>query len=156
MEQVNALGVRAEGNAASRAFKGDKIVQGRGVRWTLTGLVAGLLVALIVTITIESLGNQLFGASPDAAPGARADPIALVVPVVGWFLATLAGGLTAVSVSRLRWEAWVVAACILAAAAVNFALMRYPAWVGIGALIGIPLAAWLVQRLGPLGSPDGP
>ena len=132
------------------------MVQGRGVRWTLAGLVAGLLVALFVTISIESLGNQLFGASPDAAPGARAAPIALIFPVAGWFLGTLAGGLTAVTMSHLKWEAWVVAGCILAAAALNFALMRYPVWVGIGALIGIPAAAWIVQRIGPLGGPDRP
>ncbi len=130
------------------------MVHGRGVRWTLAGLVAGLLVAIVVTISIESLGNQLFGASPDAAPGARASPIALIFPVAGWFLGTLIGGLTAISLSRLRWEAWVVAGCIMAAAALNFALMRYPAWMGIAALIAIPLAAWIVQRIGPIGGPD--
>ena len=131
-------------------------MQGPGVRWTLGGLVAGLLVALIVTVSIESLGNQLFGASPDAVPGARAAPIALIVPIAGWFLGTLSGSLIAVTMSRLRWEAWVVAGCILAAAAVNFALMRYPMWVGIAALIAIPVAAWLAQRVAPLGSPARP
>jgi hypothetical protein len=126
------------------------------VRWTLGGLVAGIVVALIVTVSTESLGNQLFGASPNAVPGARAAPIALIVPIVGWFLGTLTGGMAAVTISRLRWEAWVVAGCIFAAAAVNFALMRYPYWMGVAALIAIPAAAWIAQRLAPVGATARP
>jgi hypothetical protein len=135
-------------------LKRRSIVRGPGVRWTLVGLVAGVFVAIIVTILTESLGNQLFGASPDAAPSARASPVTLIFPVAGWFLGTLIGGVTAVTISRLGWEAWVVAGFILAAAGLNFALMRYPAWMGVAALIAVPLAAWIAQRVGPIGGPD--
>ncbi len=131
-------------------------MEGRGVRWTLGGLVAGLLVALLISMATESIGNQFFGASPDAAPGSRAAPIALVIPVGAWAFGAFAGGLTAVTVSRLRWEAWVVAAFLMAAAALNFALMQYPTWMAIAALVVIPSAAWLAQRLAPLGARHRP
>ena len=131
-------------------------MQGRGVRWTLSGLVAGLVVALVVSMVTESIGNQFFGVSPDAAPGAGAAPVRLIIPVISWALGTFAGGLAAVRLSRLRWEAWVVAAFMMAAAGLNLALMRYPTWMTVAALVAIPAAAWLAQRLAPLRSLERP
>ena len=131
-------------------------MQGRGVRWTLGGLVAGLVVALIVSMVIESIGNQFFGISPDAAPGAGAAPGRLIIPVAAWALGTFAGGVTAMRLSGLRWEPWVVAAFMMAAAGLNFALMKYPTWMTIAALVAIPAAAWLAQRLAPLGNRNRP
>ena len=74
---------------------------------TLGGVAAGIAVAIVLMMIIEAIGNQMFPPpaldlnnpnAPAALPFAS-----LAFPVVGWFVATLAGGWFAIQISSRDW-----------------------------------------------------
>lgn len=117
------------------------------MRWTLFGLVVGVLLALVAMIAMETLGNRLYGLSADAAPSAKSPAIALLFPLAGWIVGTLIGSFAAIRISGHARSGWVVAAFIVAAVVLNFLLQRYPLWLMIAGLIAPLLTAWLARPL---------
>ena len=118
---------------------------------TLLGLAAGLAVAIVTVMIVETIGHQLFPpprgydmtqASAEALPFST-----LVWPVVAWFAGSLAGSARAVYVSRQAWTGWAVAALVLAGTIFNFSMIAHPLWVMIAGAIAPLLGGWLGQQL---------
>jgi hypothetical protein len=72
-------------------------------------------------------------------------------PILGWFLASLAGGWLAIEVSGREWTSWLVAASVLVGELLEFALGRHALWVMAAGMLAPLAAAWLSQRLPRLG-----
>ena len=118
---------------------------------TLLGLAAGLAVAIVTVMIVETVGNQLFPPPNDfdmTLASAEALPFkTLVWPVLAWFLGSLAGSALAVYVSGQAWTGWAVAALVLAGTIFNFAMIAHPLWVMIAGGIAPILGGWLGQQL---------
>ncbi len=117
------------------------------MRWTLFGLAVGILLALVAMISIEALGNLLYGASADASPSARAPASTLLFPLAGWIVGTLVGSWAAIRISGHARAGWVIAGFIVAAVLLNFVLQRYPLWLMIAGIVAPPLTTWLARPL---------
>ena len=118
---------------------------------TLAGVAVGIAVAIILMMIVEALGNAVFPPpsidlnDPDA-PAAL--PFAnQLIPILGWFAASLAGGWLAIQVSGREWTSWLVAASVLVGEIADFALGRHDLWVMAVGVLAPPLAAWLAQKM---------
>lgn len=118
---------------------------------TLSGLAAGLAVAMVTVIIVETIGHQLFppprGYDMTQASAAALPVSTLVWPVIAWFLGSLAGSALAVHLSRRGWTGWAVAALVLAGTIFNFAMIAHPMWVMIAGAIAPFLGGWFGQQL---------
>lgn len=121
------------------------------MRWTLGGLAAGLATAMLLIMTIEAIGNQLYPPPKgyDMAAGSAASlPFGnLIFPVIGWFVGTLAGAWIAVRLSDRDWAGWAVGGFVLAASMLNLLLITHPLWVIVAAVVAPILGAWIGQRI---------
>ena len=118
---------------------------------TLAGVVAGIAVAIILMMIVEALGNSMFPPPPidlqnPNAPAALPFPNQLF-PILGWFLASLAGGWIAIQLSKRDWTSWLIAASVLVGGLLDFALGRHALWVMVVGVLAPLGAAWLAQRL---------
>lgn len=126
---------------------------------TLGGIAGGIAVAILVMMIVEAIGVRLYPpaaaidpaadielSQPDAPPGTALGT--LMVPVIGWFLGPLAGGMIAVWLSGRRWTAFLVAAAVLIGAMLQFMLSTHPWWM-IAGLIAPLVAALLAQQFAP-------
>ena len=118
---------------------------------TLAGVAAGIAVAIVLMMMTEALGNAMFPPpaldlnNPDAPSSL---PLAnQLFPILGWFIASLAGGWLATQVSSREWAAWLVAASVLVGELIDFSLGRHAAWVMIVGVLAPLLAAWLAPKL---------
>jgi hypothetical protein len=122
------------------------------MRWTLGGLAAGLALAMLIMMAVETIGNQIFPppAGYDLSGGSAASlpTTTLIPPVIGWFLGTLAGASVAVRLSERSWAAWAVGAFVLAASILNLVLITHPLWMIVAAIAAPLLGAWLGHHLG--------
>jgi hypothetical protein len=119
----------------------------------LSGLVLGLMVALITMMTAEAVGNRVHGSNlttdASATVAVAQQPVSLLLfGVAGWFLAGLLGGMTAVRVSRMRSMAWIVAAAIVVGIVIRFLWAPHPSWMLIAGPIAPFLGAALAQFVG--------
>lgn len=121
------------------------------------GVVAGVLVAGLVILLVESLGRVFYAlppgidrADPEAMRRAIAAlPRAAFVFVVGaWILGAAAGGWVAVRTAGRTavWPGLVVGGLVLIGVAYNVTQLPHPAWAVVLAVAGVPLAAWLGAR----------
>jgi hypothetical protein len=121
------------------------------MRWTLGGLAAGLATAMLLIMTIEAIGNQLYPppAGYDMAAGSAASlPFGnLIFPVIGWLLGTLMGAWIAVRLSGHDWAAWAVGGFVLAASMLNLLLITHPLWVIVAAVAAPLTGAWIGRRI---------
>ena len=118
---------------------------------TLAGAATGVAVAIVLMMLLEALGNQLFPPpsidlqdpdAPSALPFANQ-----LVPVLGWFLASLAGGWLAIRMSQRDWASWIVAGSVLVGEVADFLLGRHSLWVMLVGVLAPPAAAWIAQKL---------
>lgn len=118
---------------------------------TLAGAAAGIAVAIILMMLTEGLGHAMFPPpsvdlnnpdAPSALPFANQ-----LFPILGWFVASLAGGWIAVQISSREWAAWLVAASVLVGALLDFSLGRHALWVMAAGVLAPILAAWLARKL---------
>ena len=118
---------------------------------TLGGVAAGIATAITLMMFIEAVGNQVW-------PPPRVDlnnpnaPLAMplpnqLFPLVGWFLATLAGGWLAIAISRRGWTSWFVAASMIAGQLLAYMFGRHATWLMFAGIIAPLVAAWLAQQL---------
>jgi hypothetical protein len=113
-------------------------------------VVAGAAVAIASLLAIETLGHLI---NPSAVPpGGVPDVAAMNTPaklwvVAGWFLATLAGAVTALRVSAWRPAAWTVGVLVLAGGVANIVMIPHPFWMQTAALFAPALAVLVAERL---------
>jgi hypothetical protein len=124
---------------------------------SLVSIVAGMLVAGACVAGVEALGHRIYPvpAGIDVKdPAVLRDLVAqlptgtVVSVLVAWIVGSLAGAWVAARLARQLpvGHAAVIGALVLAGAAANMLLIPHPAWMWAGALVGIPLAAYLGGR----------
>lgn len=109
--------------------------------------VAGMLVAFGLIWLAQYAGSEISPSEYDVATGEILIPIGSTIAlIVGWFVATFAGGWLAMRVSGGTGPGWVVAGAVVGAAlytATDFS----DAWWIMALGVAVPLAAvWLAQR----------
>lgn len=118
---------------------------------TLGGVATGIATAILLMMIIEFAGNQVFppprvDLNNPNAPMAMPLPN-LLFPLLGWFLAALAGGWVAIWVSNRQWTSWLVAASVIAGQLLSYLLGRHPLWLMAAGVAAPLIAAWLAQKL---------
>ena len=117
----------------------------------LAGAATGIAIAIVLMMIVEATGNAL--APPPSLdltdPNAPSELPAInqLFPILGWFLATLAGGWMAIQISSRDWASWIVAASVLVGQLIDYLLGRHPVWVMAVGVLAPVLAAWLAQKL---------
>lgn len=119
---------------------------------TLGGITAGMAGAIVIMMVAEAVVSQLSPVPSGIAIGTLTDPtppsfLALVMPVVGWFLGAFVGAWLAIRISDRAQTAWAVAAAVIAATILNFVLIYYPPWVIVAGLVVPVLGAALARRV---------
>ena len=117
------------------------------------GFAAGLFVALLTMMILESAGNRLFesgladDASAESAVAIAQQPLGLLLFIVaGWFLGALLGAAATIYISRVRLLGWGIAVVLLAGAAARFAMMPHPTWMIVGGIVA-PIAGVVIALL---------
>ncbi|HVL78230.1 MAG TPA: hypothetical protein VM346_02980 [Sphingomicrobium sp.] len=116
----------------------------------LSGLVSGMIVALIVIIGVQWLGYQIvpLPGFDEAQPVGTDQPLGTQLFVLlAWTSGVLLGSAVAVRVSRRPWAAWVIAAAIAISALFRFAMMAQPTWFMAASIPLLLLAGLIGQRL---------
>lgn len=109
--------------------------------------VAGMLVAFGLIWLAQYAGSEISPSEYEVATGEILIPIGSTIAlIVGWFVATFAGGWLAMRVSGGTGPGWVVAGAVIGAAlytATDFS----DAWWIMALGVAVPLVAvWLAQR----------
>ena len=118
---------------------------------TLAGVAAGIAVAIVLMMIVEAAGNALFPPpaldlnNPNAPAGLPF--VNQLFPILGWFLAALAGGWIAIQLSARTWTSWLIAASVLVGEFLDFALGRHALWVIVVGVVAPVIGAWVAQRL---------
>lgn len=130
------------------------------------GVMAGVLVAGLAILLVESLGQVFYSlppgidrADPEAMRRAIAalPPAAFVFVVGAWILGAAAGGWVAVRTAARAavWPGLVVGCLVLLGVAYNVTQLPHPVWAIVIAVVGVPLAAWLGARRALPGVAEG-
>ncbi|HEV8197381.1 MAG TPA: hypothetical protein VGP87_12115 [Gemmatimonadales bacterium] len=124
----------------------------------LAAVVMGLVVGFVVTFGIEWINNLMFplapGTDPRNADAMRAAIAALPAPallvvLLGWFLAALSGAWVATRIARGDHRpAWVLGVLLVTAAIGNLLAIPHPVWFWIAGLALYPVGVGLGARLG--------
>ena len=118
---------------------------------TLAGIVAGLLLAITIIMTTEAIGHRVFPLpeNHDLNSGsAMSLPTAtLLVPVLGWFLAALAGSWLAARIARKHVAGYVVGGVVLAATIANFVMITHPVGIVVAGVAAVLAGTWLGSRV---------
>lgn len=120
------------------------------------GVVAGIVVAFLCVLGIETVGHLAFPPPPgtdltDPAQVARimenVPPAALAFVAAAWFIGALAGSWVANLIAKRSLAGWIVVLLVLAGGIYTMTTIPHPAWMwAMG--IALPLiAGWLAQRL---------
>lgn len=124
---------------------------------SILAIVAGVIVAGLFIVGIETIGQRLYPPPPGLDvknPEAlremvRAMPLAAIGSVLlAWVVGALAGAWVAAGIA-MQWRighAGVIGAVVLAGAVANMLMIPHPVWMWAGALVLIPLAAFVGAR----------
>ena len=117
------------------------------------GIIAGLVVAVIVTILVGFVGMWLtFTVPANLRPGdtgALLDTLAnmavgpLLALAVAWLLGAVAGAWTARRISARGWVAWTVTLLVAAYVVLNAWILPMPSWMQV-VWIAAPLVGGLI------------
>jgi uncharacterized membrane protein YhdT len=110
------------------------------------GTFAGIVVAMLVVGAMDYVSRMVVPGVTSAGDFAEVPTKAKMIMALGWFLATLLGGLLAVRITRWATAGWIVAGLILAACLYNgFTIPGVPLWMQIAG-VAAPLLAGLIVR----------
>ncbi|WP_374592610.1 hypothetical protein [Sphingosinicella sp.] len=110
------------------------------------GTFAGIVVAMLVVGAMDYVSRMVVPGVASAGDFAEVPTKAKMIMALGWFLATLIGGLLAVRITRWATAGWIVAGLILAACLYNgFTIPGVPLWMQIAG-VAAPLLAGLIVR----------
>jgi hypothetical protein len=123
----------------------------------ISAVLLGLLVSFAIVMLVEWLGHQVYPPPPglDFKNPVQVQQFTSNLPLgaflfllLGWFLGTLGGGLTACSVARDKplVFASVIGAVMLAATIANLAMIPHPTWFSIAAIVVIGVGTLLASR----------
>lgn len=125
---------------------------------TALGLIAGVALAIVVVIVVETLGHHLWPMPADVnvQDPAQLREIMDQIPLpaklsvlIGWALGSLLGGFTAARISGRRWPAWAVGIAMLLAGGATMAMIPHPLWFMAATLPATLAPAWIAARFGP-------
>jgi len=130
---------------------------------SIGALIAGIVTAFASIYLIEMLGHTIYPppADLDFSDPAAIRPyiatlpiIALLFPMFGWFVGTLAGSLVAnfCGDAKPYVYAAIVGGLVFAATVANLILIPHPLWFSIISLLGIIASAWLANRIAVTGN----
>jgi len=130
---------------------------------SIGALIAGIVMAFASIYLIEMLGHTIYPppADLDFSDPAAIRPyiatlpiIALLFPMFGWFVGTLAGSLVAnfCGDAKPYVYAAIVGGLVFAATVANLILIPHPLWFSIISLLGIIASAWLANRIAVTGN----
>lgn len=123
---------------------------------TVLGLIAGIAVAALTIFLIEGAGHAIWPPPPETDLGnpesiaALMDDIptmAKVAVLTAWFLGALAGAVTALKITHVRWTAWATALAVILGGVVTMFQIPHPTWMmALGVVLPL-LAAWAALHL---------
>lgn len=122
----------------------------------ILGILAGTVVAVACVAGIEAIGHGLYPPPPGLDPTNPRDidrlmsvmPVmALVFVVAAWFVAALAGAVTANLVAKNGSAGWIVALLVVAGGVATMVMIPHPAWMWAAGITLPLLAALIAARL---------
>lgn len=129
---------------------------GRGwIRSSGVGVVIGVLAGGLVVFLVEGFGHRLFGiADPDDLSSVTTPMFVSVL--IAWVLGSAVAGAVATrwSDARTPLPGAIAGAVLLAGAVSNLFVIPHPVWMAVGAVVLMPLAAYVAARrwAGPAAS----
>lgn len=112
----------------------------------ILGTFAGIVVAMLVVGAMDYVSRMAVPGGASTEDFATVPTKAKMIMALGWFLATLLGGLLAVRITRWAASGWIIAGLILAACLYNgFTIPGVPLWMQIAG-VAAPLLAGLIVR----------
>lgn len=122
--------------------------------------ILGLATAVILVILIEWLGHVIYPPPPDLDTNdadamrtfySQLPLLALLFPMIAWFVGTFSGTLLACFIGTARPIAFAVAigTLMLAATISNLILIPHPLWFSIISVAGVAGCAWLAMQFAP-------
>lgn len=121
---------------------------GRGwIRSPVVGVVIGVLAGGLVVFLVEGLGHRLFGTAPPDDLSSVTTPMFLSV-LIAWVLGSALAGAVATrwSDARTALPGTIAGAILLAGAVSNLFVIPHPVWMAVGAVVLMPLAAYVAAR----------
>lgn len=117
------------------------------------GILVGIVAALVIQASVDILANQLYPATindmwdrQQVTEAFAARPTgALLLTVLGFFLAALGGGYLARRIAQRGWAAWVPAGLFVLMALAVVLAYPLPSWTWF-ALVAGPLVGGLIAR----------
>lgn len=120
------------------------------------GVAAGLVVAFLCVMGIETVGHSLYPPPPDTdlSNPAHLERLMATIPsgawafVVGaWFVGALLGAWTANAIAKRGLAGWAVALLVVAGGVATMLWIPHPGWMWAAGILLPLIAAWLAQRL---------
>lgn len=114
---------------------------------TAIAAAAGMLVAFGLVALAQYAGSEFSPSEYDVATGEILIPIGSTIAlIVGWFIATFAGGWLSMRVSNGTGAGWVVAGAVIGAALYTATDFSDEWWMmALGVIVPLT-AVWLAQR----------
>ncbi len=114
----------------------------------ILGTFIGIVAAMLVVAAMDYVSRMLVPEAVSAAAFAAVPTSAKLVMALGWFLATLVGGLLAVRIARWAASGWIIAGLILAVCLYNgVTIPGVPLWMQIAGVIAPLLAGFIVRAV---------
>jgi len=124
----------------------------------LSGIVAGIVVAFLVVVLVETIGLQIFhqpeGMDPINPESVRQHMAEIptgsfVMVLVAWAMGAFAGPWVTrrITGSTARWPALIVVGLFAAMCAYNLVVVPGPTWMIAGAVLGVGAASLLGLRI---------
>ena len=125
----------------------------------ISAVVLGVVVAVILITTIESLGHMVYPPPNDLDPAntealqayvMNAPIAALLLVISAWIIATLAGGLLACFIARESPMVYasIVGGLVLLGTIMNLFAIPHPLWFSITAVLAVIATIFITGRLG--------
>lgn len=127
------------------------------------GTMAGVVLALLAIMTLETVSHQIFPLPPGADISdpetlktlvGRMPLAAQAFVVAGWAIGAALGGVVANLIARQPWPALVVGGAIAASVVLNMTMLPHPLWMQVaGVLAPLLVGVVIFRTTGPRQPP---